>query len=65
MRKLNYDRDQKVGSCFDVMTGQEVEGSAWETLVPATKIQPLILAVISTSKKLQLVICGIGNNFDV
>lgn len=65
MRKLNYHRVQKVRSCFDVMIGQEVGGSAWETLDPATKIQPLLLAIVSTSKELQLVICGIGNNFDV
>ena len=64
MRKLNY-KEQKVVSCFEVTTGQEVVGSAWETLVPAAKIQPRILVIISRSKKLQLVICGIGNNLDV
>lgn len=65
MRKFNYHREQKVVSCFDVTIGQEVVGSAWETLVPAAKIQPLIVAIISRSKKLQLVICGMGNNLDV
>lgn len=51
MRKLNDHKEQKVVSCFDATTGQERVGSVWKTLVPAAKIQPLILATISGSKK--------------